>query len=169
MLSTTIVVRSTGPLLVAFFTAATCTATDPSRPDLQEHARRCRQILKTSIMDFYLPNCVDTTNGGYFESLKGDRFAPTGEKFLTLQARQLWFFSNLVATGIEKDAARAAAKSGFDFLEGKFRDRGNGGYFAKVSDAGKPTDRRKHVYLNAFALYGIAAYHRATGDPAALP
>jgi mannobiose 2-epimerase len=37
-----------------------------------------------------------------------------------------------------------------------------------VSDAGRPTDRRKHVYLNAFALYGLCAYHRATGRPAAL-
>src|SRR5262249_51221683 len=94
--------------------------------------------------------------------------APAGEKFLTLQARQLWFFSTLAAAGLEKEAALAAAKGGFDFLEGKFRDRAHGGYFAKVSDAGKPTDRRKHVYLNAFALYGLTAYHRATGEPAAL-
>ncbi|HJZ91192.1 MAG TPA: AGE family epimerase/isomerase [Gemmataceae bacterium] len=140
----------------------------PSRAELEEQARRCRQILKTSIVDFYLPHCVDKTNGGYFENLKGDKFAPTGEKFLTQQARQLWFFSNLVATGIEKDAARDAARSGFDFLENHFRDRTHGGYFAKVSDAGKPADTRKHVYLNAFALYGLTAYHRATGEAAAL-
>src|SRR5262249_59802935 len=84
------------------------------------------------------------------------------------EGRQLWFFSTLGAAEIEKDAARAAARTGFDFLEGKFRDRKHGGYFAKVSDAGRPTDRRKHVYLNAFALYGLTAYHRATGDRAAL-
>ena len=143
-------------------------AEPPGRADLKARAQRCRQILKTSVIDFYLPACVDRTNGGYFESLRGDTFAPTGEKFLTLQARQLWFFSTLAAAGIEKDAALAAAKSGFDFLEGKFRDRAHGGYFAKVSDAGRPTDRRKHVYLNAFALYGLTAYHRASGDAAAL-
>src|SRR6266404_527166 len=122
----------------------------PSRSDLQEQASRCRQILKTSVIDFYLPACVDRKDGGYFESLQGDRFAPTGEKFLTLQSRQLWFFSTLAAAGIEKEAALAAARTGFDFLEGKFRDRDHGGYFAKVSDAGRPTDTRKHVYLNAF-------------------
>ena len=48
------------------------------------------------------------------------------------------------------------------------RDRKNGGYFSKVSDAGQPTDRRKHVYLNAFVLYGLVAYHQATRDPQAL-
>src|SRR5262249_31436817 len=140
----------------------------PAQAELQRQARRCREILKTSIIDFYLPACVDRVNGGYLESLQGNKFAPTGERFLTLQARQLWFFSTLAAAGLEKEAALAAARSGFDFLEGKFRDRAHGGYHAKVSDAGKPTDRRKHVYLNAFALYGLTAYHRASGDPAAL-
>jgi mannose/cellobiose epimerase-like protein (N-acyl-D-glucosamine 2-epimerase family) len=135
---------------------------------LQKQAQRCRQILKSRIIDFYLPACVDRVNGGFLESLVGDKFAPTGEKFLTLQARQLWFFSKLVASGIDKATAIAACKSGFDFLEANFRDRTHGGYFAKVSDAGKPTDRRKHVYLNAFALYGLSAYHQATGDQAAL-
>lgn len=140
----------------------------PARAELKARAERCRQTLKASIIDFYLPACVDRANGGYFESLQGDKFAPAGEKFLTLQARQLWFFSTLAAAGIERDAALAAAKVGFDFLEGKFRDRSRGGYFAKVSDDGRPTDRRKHVYLNAFALYGLSAYHRATRDPASL-
>ena len=34
----------------------------PSRTELQTQARRCRQILKTSIIDFYLPACIDRTN-----------------------------------------------------------------------------------------------------------
>jgi cellobiose epimerase len=134
----------------------------------EAQARRCRQILRTSIIDFYLPACVDQTRGGYFESLENGRFAPTGERFVTLQARQLWFFSTLAAAGIEKEAALVAARKGFDFLEKHFHDRACGGYFAKVSDDGRPTDRRKHVYLNAFALYGLTVYHRATQNPEAL-
>src|SRR5262249_36315406 len=110
----------------------------------------------------------DRVHGGYLESHRDGKFAPTGERFLTLQARQLWFFSTLAEGGLEKEAALAAARSGFDFLEGKFRDRAHGGYYSQVSDAGTPTDRRKHVYLNAFALYGLTAYYRATGDRGAL-
>jgi mannobiose 2-epimerase len=145
-------------------------ATDPSptRAALLQQAERCRQILKTSLVDFYLPACVDPVHGGYLESLRDGKFAPTGEKFLTMQARQLWFFSTLTRAGIEEQAARAAAKSGLDFLEGRMRDQRHGGYFARVSDAGQPTDRRKHVYLNAFALYGLVAYHEATRDAQAL-
>ncbi len=140
----------------------------PTQEALTNQAARCRRLLKSSVIDFYLPRCLDTQNGGYLESLKGEAFAPTGEKFLTLQARQLWTFSTLAAEGIETEAALKAAKSGFEFLEKHFHDTQRGGYFAKVSDAGKPVDRRKHAYLNSFALYGLVAYHRATGDPRAL-
>jgi cellobiose epimerase len=140
----------------------------PSPEALREQARRCRGILKTSLVDFYLPAAVDRANGGYLESLRDGKLAPTGEKFLTLQGRQLWFFSTLAAEGIERDAAREAARSGFDFLERRMRDRRHGGYFSKVTDAGGPRDPRKHAYLNAFALYGLVAYHRATGEQEAL-
>lgn len=140
----------------------------PTRATLNQQARRCRQILQSSLVDFYLPACVDRTNGGYLESLRDGKFAPTEDKFLVLQTRQLWFFSTLAQEGIRRDAALAAARTGFDFLEGKMRDRRHGGYFASVRDDGTPRDRRKHVYLNSFALYGLAAYHRATGDQRAL-
>jgi mannobiose 2-epimerase len=142
--------------------------TSPTADELLQQAKRCRQILKTSLVDFYLPAAVDRVGGGYLESLRGGKLAATGEKFLTLQGRQLWFFSTLASEGMQRDAAREAAKAGFDFLENKMRDRRHGGYFSKVTDTGEPKDRRKHVYLNAFALYGLVAYHRATGEPRAL-
>jgi mannose/cellobiose epimerase-like protein (N-acyl-D-glucosamine 2-epimerase family) len=157
--------------LIALFASANILRADkkaPSPEKMQSQASRCRKILDASIVTFYLPNCVDRTNGGYLESLKDDKFAPTGEKFLTLQGRQLWFFSTLAHEGIEKEAALAAAKTGFEFLEKHMRDPKHGGYFSKVSDDGKPIDNRKHVYLNAFALYGLVAYYRATKDEAAL-
>ena len=88
-------VRTAFALLLALLTSTPTASGDlppapggPSQADLQRQARRCRQILKTSIIDFYLPACLDRVNGGYLESLKGGKFAPTGEKFLTLQARQ---------------------------------------------------------------------------------
>src|SRR5262249_53260115 len=123
-------VRTSIMLILAFHKAGPASRGDPalassgpSQALLQKQAQRCRQILKISIIDFYLPACVDQVNGGYLESLKENKFSPTGEKFLTLQARQLWFFSTLAAASIEKAAALAASTSGFDFLESKFRDR----------------------------------------------
>jgi mannobiose 2-epimerase len=168
--------NTTGLQIIAFSLVVSCIPDNyvradnspPSREELLSQATRCRNILNNSIVKFYLPNCVDQVNGGYLESLRDGKFAPTGEKFLTMQGRQLWFFSTLAQEGIERDAALAAAKSGFEFLERFMRDPEHGGYFSKVSDAGKPIDTRKHVYLNAFALYGLVGYFRATKDESAL-
>src|SRR6266702_4039112 len=52
----------------------------PMPAELSAQAARCRRILQTSIIKFYLPNCVDPANGGYLESLQDGKFAPTGEK-----------------------------------------------------------------------------------------
>lgn len=135
---------------------------------LRSQAERCRNILQKSLIDFYLPHCLDRKNGGYQESLRDGQFVLTGEKFLTLQARQLWFFSSLALEGHERTASLEAARWGYDFLQRKMLDRTQGGYFSKVTDEGAPRDPRKHVYLNAFALYGLTAYHRASKDRGAL-
>jgi cellobiose epimerase len=92
---------------------------------------------------------------------------PSVDRFLSLQARQLWLFSTLAAEGIRRDAARAAARVGYAMLA-RFRDERHGGYHSKVSVDGKPTDPRKEICLLGFALFAFAAYHRATGDAAPL-
>ena len=157
-----------GLLLVLFTSWNLASSAEIPKEELLRQAGRCRTLLRSSVVGFYLPHCVDPVNGGYFESLRDGHFAPMGQKFLTLQARQVWSFSTFAQEGIDRAASLAAAKSGFDFLESKFRDHKLGGYFAKVSDEGKPIDTRKHAYLNSFALYGLVAYHRATGDSRAL-
>lgn len=140
----------------------------PTREQLLDQAERCRKILQRSLIEFYLPACLDRENGGYYESLRDGKFAPAAEKFLTLQARQLWFFSTLAIEGYEKEQTLDAARLGYQFLQSKMLDMVDGGYYAKVTDRGVPRDTRKHAYLNSFVLYGMVAYHRASGDAAAL-
>jgi len=152
--------------LLAF--ALTCSAAPPTAEQMRQDAERCRRILRESLVQFYLPACLDRAQGGYFEILNGSRFAGNGEKFLTLQARHLWFFSTLALEGIERGASLAAAKHGYEFLQDKMRDAEHGGYFSKVTDDGKPKDPRKHAYLNSFALYALVAYANASGDSSAL-
>ena len=125
-------------------------------------ATRCRAILESSIVDFYLPACVDQEYGGYHQELdQNGKFRP-GEKFLTLQARQLWFFSSLAIANIRRDASLDAAKHGYEFIQKYFCDSERGGYYSKVSREGKVIDDRKHAYLNSFAIYALVEYFRAT-------
>jgi mannobiose 2-epimerase len=152
-------------LLIFSTTLASRAAEPPTAARLREQALQCRQILSNSLVDFYLPNCLDRTSGGYKENLNehGD-FTLTGEKFLTLQARQVWFFSTLALEGIDHDRSLEAAKHGFTFIYEKMRDKQKGGYFSKVTDEGQVKDARKHAYLNAFALYAFGTYRRASND-----
>jgi mannobiose 2-epimerase len=140
----------------------------PSKEVLLRDAQRCKTILNESLVKFYLPAALDKENGGYYEFLKNNKLSLGDEKFLTLQARHVWFFSALASDGIRKDESLGAAQHGFVFLQKNFLDRTNGGYFSKVTDAGAPLDTRKHAYLNAFTLYALSAYYRATGDLDAL-
>lgn len=136
----------------------------PDTAELRRQAARCRELLRRTVFDFYYPGCVDVAGTGYFEEWRDGRFVPRGEKFLTLQARQLWFFSILAAENIERAKCLEAAFPGYVLMDVAFRDGRNGGYFAKVDDLGKPVDMRKHAYLNSFALYALVAYYQATRD-----
>lgn len=131
-------------------------------------ADRCRSILESSIIDFYLPGCVDLEQGGYYQELDENGMFRPGEKFLTLQARQLWFFSTLSVANIRREASLKAAKQGYAFIQKYFRDPELGGYYSKVSREGKIIDGRKHAYLNAFVIYALVEYYRATKQPEVL-
>lgn len=131
-------------------------------------ADRCRRMLESSVFDFYFPGCIDQHQGGYLESLDDNGNFIGTDKFLTLQARQLWFFSACAVQGIHRDESLAAAKTGYAFLQNHFRDPDNGGYFVSTTREGAPVDRRKHVYPLSFVIYGFVEYHRATGLQAPL-
>jgi mannobiose 2-epimerase len=143
-------------------------AAAPGAAELQRQAARCRDLLKRTVLDFYLPGAVDGQLGGYLEDWKDGKFVRRGEKFLTLQARQLWFFSTLATERIERTRCLEAAVIGARLLDVAFRDAKYGGYISRIQDGGQPADTRKHAYLNSFALYGLVAYYEATRDGAAL-
>lgn len=140
----------------------------PTAAEIQRQAARCRELLRRTVFDFYHPGCLDAVNGGYLEDWKDGRFQLRGEKFLTLQARQLWFFSTLATENIERAKCLEAAWLGYLLLERNFRDARQGGYISKITDGGTPKDTRKHAYHNSFALYGLVAYYEATKEKSAL-
>lgn len=152
-------------LLIVLVGVLPCSAQDSNSVDVHR-ADQCRQQLE-KLTEFYLAS-VDPEHGGFLEELSEDGKFQCDEKFLTLQARQVWFFSRVAREGIREAETLAAAKSGYAFLTQHFHDAENGGYFAKTSTAGVPTDRRKHIYPNAFVIYALVEYHRATGEGEAL-
>ena len=125
-----------------------------------------RNQLEQKILPFWM-GLKDEMNGGFYgymdQNLILDRNADKG---CILNSRILWTFS-AAARVLKRDDLRAYADHAMAFFR-KFADPVNGGVFWSVTHDGKPADTTKHTYCQAFAIYGLAAYYRLTGEQEAL-
>lgn len=126
--------------------------------------------MKAHLTDKVLPfwmNLADEVNGGYYgfvdQDLTVDKAAHKG---CILNSRILWTFAT-AARVLGEEKYLAYARRALDFMA-KFEDREQGGVYWSVTPDGQPLDKTKHTYCQAFTIYGLAAYVRATGDQAAL-
>jgi mannobiose 2-epimerase len=87
---------------------------------------------------------------------------------IVTQARQLWLSSALLRTRFATPALREAADHGYRFLREVMWDKAHGGFYWQVDAKGAVTRPQKHLYGQAFAIYGLAEYALATGDRDAL-
>lgn len=123
--------------------------------------------LTEDILPFWLDRMHDPGKG-WFGRIDGEgRLVPDAPRGAVLNARLLWTFSAAWRlTG--RPAYRAAALHAYREIRDRFVDRNFGGVFWSLDAAGKPLDDKKQFYAIAFAIYGLAEYHRAGGDRKAL-
>jgi mannobiose 2-epimerase len=138
---------------------------------LAYHAGEFKAQLTDKILPYWFDTAQDAANGGYLlsDDLVKGRTTPK-EKAIVTQARMMWTFSLAHRKGFS-DARRdylKAATQGYRFLIEHFLDKENGGYFWKTNLAGKPVKQHKFVYGEAFVIYALVEYHRASGDQEAL-
>ena len=143
-------------------------ATLSPTPTLTSLRAEMKEELVERILPFWMQRAIDGRNGGFVGLVYEDgtvfHDAPKGS---ILNARILWTFSAAYAA-LGGDDLLATAKRAADYFSAHFIDAKHGGVFWAVDAAGAPDDDRKHVYAQAFAMYALAEYHRATGDDASL-
>ena len=129
---------------------------------------RVEAELRTNILPFWLEHAIDEQYGGFrgqiANDLTIDPFAPKG---LILNARILWTFSKAYSVYGEEAYGRTARRA-YDYLAEHFRDREFNGVFWLVDYLGRPLEVKKRIYGQAFTVYSLAEYHRATGAQDAL-
>ena len=109
----------------------------------------------------------DDRNGGYIGLVDYDLTRhPDADKGCILNSRILWFFSEAYLL-LRDESLLAEARHSYGMLQ-RMADRVHGGVFWSVRPDGHPADTTKHTYNQAFAIYALAAYFRASADPAAL-
>lgn len=110
----------------------------------------------------------DNENGGFKGYMDSDlNVDEKGEKGVILHSRILWFYSNAYME--LKDAALLDnARHAYEFLTKYCVDKEYGGVYWSVNYDGSVKDDIKHTYCQAFFVYALASYYRASGDKEAL-
>jgi mannobiose 2-epimerase len=142
-----------------------------SRADtLPTHARTAHKELKEKILPYWFDTALDHTNGGYLLADDGKGHGVAKDKQIVSQARMVWTFSHVHQRGFSDEHRDylAAAQLGYRFLTTRFFDPTNGGYFWKTDLVGRPINSCKLLYGEAFVVYALVEYHRASGEREAL-
>jgi cellobiose epimerase len=136
--------------------------------DKSRFQKELKAELTGDLLPFWLKHSVDPENGGFYGAVTNDLQVKNDvPRSAILCGRILWTFSaayRLLGGGENLALARRA----FDYLTAVFWDPEFGGVYFSVNQKGQPVFDRKHHYAQAFALYGLSEYYRATQDPLSL-
>lgn len=138
------------------------------RDVLVTFGEQAEQEVRENILHFWMEKVMDRESGGFFGevSFEGE-VKPQAKKGGILTSRILWTFSH-ASLQFGDPRYLEAATHAFRFLAEHLWDAEFGGIYFSVDYLGRPVDVMKHVYANSFAMYGLAEYYRASGDPQAL-
>jgi mannobiose 2-epimerase len=147
-------------------TAATNQA---SRPDPEILRARIAQIdseLRNGILAFWLEHTRDPVRGGFYGLITNDLVVhPDAPRGALLSARVLWTFSAAFRRYRDPKYLEMARWASHD-LEQHFWDKEQGGFYWMITADGVPTDMRKIAYVQAFGVYALSEFYRATGEAA---
>jgi N-acylglucosamine 2-epimerase len=129
-------------------------------------AQQYRGTLLNDIIPFWEKHSMDYQYGGYFTCLERDGSVFDADKFLWLQARQVWMFSMLYNHLEKRDIWLQIARHGAEFLRQHGMDGEGNWYFALARD-GRPLVQPYNIFSDCFAAMAFSQYALATNDEAA--
>ena len=158
-------------MIIPIFLSAQKNADNENKERLQIAAEMDKSI-KTELLNKWYPQSTDSLYGGFLSTYTYD-FKPVGaqDKFIVTQARHVWSTSKAAMAYPQQTFYLACAKNGFHFLKDKMWDDTYGGFYNLVDRKGNNKSNPqspKEAYGNAFAIYALSAYYKASKDTAAL-
>lgn len=134
------------------------------------------ESLNKGILDIWYPRTIDSISGGFLSDFdyKWEMNGPQNKMIVT-QSRHVWTASTVAEFYPErKNYFLKIAAHGVLFLKDKMWDAQLGGFYTLVDREGKALKNGKseriikEAYGNAFAIYGLSAFSRVSGDTTAL-
>ncbi len=140
--------------------------------DRDSISNEMRKVLESEFSRWY-PLALDTAYGGFYSDMNYRwELAGPQQKMIVTQARHVWSAANAVMFFQKNSQLRNIAGYGVEFLRNKMWDPTYGGFYDLVDRSGEPVLENgqiiKRAYGNSFAIYGLSAYYKASGDTAAL-
>lgn len=124
--------------------------------------------LLNQLLPFWMTRTVDEKYGGFIGEIDGrDRPHEKSDKAIILNARILWTFSSVFEQFHDTKYFDLAYRA-FTYVMDHFYDREFGGVYWMLDYLGNPVNTKKQIYAEAFAIYGLSAYYRASKDKLAL-
>lgn len=123
--------------------------------------------LNKKILPFW-ERLKDEENGGFFGYVDYDlNIKKNYDKGVILNSRILWFFSSYY-NHFKDESVLEYAHHAYKFLKDKMLDKEHKGLYWIVDYRGNVVDDIKHTYNQAFGIYALSEYYRATKDEEAL-
>lgn len=130
--------------------------------------QRIEAELRGNILPFWIAHTPDEEHGGFYGALTNDLVVHNdAPRLAVLTARILWTYSTAYRL-YHAEAYLTMARRAYDYLTQKFWDHEYGGVYWTLDQHGCPLNDRKHIYAQAFAIYGLAEFYRAAGEPHSL-
>ena len=128
----------------------------------KDWAARIRKELTENILPFWMRLSVDRQNGGFYGKIDCEgKPDPQAQRSAVLNTRILWTYS--AASRLLGGQYRQMAGRAWDYIIERFWDQERGGIFWMLDHRGAPVSCRKQIYAQAFAVYAMAEFLRATG------
>lgn len=120
--------------------------------------------LTGNILPFWMNQAVDHQNGGFVGQIQGNGLInPDSCKGGILNARILWTFSAAYNLLQKKEYLQWAERSKA-YIFDHFMDREFGGTYWELNHSGTVSDPKKQIYAQAFFIYGLSEYYKASKD-----
>ena len=130
---------------------------------IADYSEQYKNELLENVLPFWQKNSLDTTYGGYFTCLLQDGKVFDTDKFVWLQARQVWTFSMLYNRLEQKQEWLEVALHGSRFLEENGRDQ-NGDWYFSLNQQGKPLIQAYNIFSDCFATMAFGQLYKATAE-----
>jgi cellobiose epimerase len=114
----------------------------------------------TTILRFWSATALDNEKGGFYGSVDHVGIPdPQADKGIILNTRILWTFSKAYNHTLNPEYLEMAQRA-YLYIQEHFLDKRFGGYYWKLDCMGKPKERKKQIYAQAFMLYALSEFYQ---------